>query len=195
MGKELIPEFYYLTDFLSNKQRLDLGARQDADKSKVDDVTLPPWAHNSPLLFVQKMREALESEYVSSHLHLWIDLIFGYKQRGTESIKANNIFHPYTYEGNVDIDSIQDSTQRRAILSQIDEFGQTPLQLFKKAHPRRLKKSEVLTTIFQAKSVKYYSKQQLTETNEIGIASMQFIEKSKSVIVVGTDCCVDVHKW
>merc|ERR1712129_624611 len=30
---------------------------------------------------------------------------------------------------------------------------------------------------------------------DIGIASMMFIEKSKSMVVVGTDCCVDIHRW
>ena len=40
--------------------------------------------------FINKLRAALESEYVSQNLHNWIDLIFGYKQRGEESEKANN---------------------------------------------------------------------------------------------------------
>ena len=42
--------------------------------TKVGDVGLPPWAGGSPARFVNKLREALESDYVSRNLHLWIDL-------------------------------------------------------------------------------------------------------------------------
>lgn len=34
-----------------------------------------------PEEFIHINREALKSEYVSSNLHNWIDIIFGYKQR------------------------------------------------------------------------------------------------------------------
>lgn len=49
---------------------------------QVGDVVLPPWAKGSVREFIRKHREALESDYVSENLHHWIDLIFGYKQRG-----------------------------------------------------------------------------------------------------------------
>ena len=54
------------------------------------------------LLFFQ----ALECEYVSSHLHEWVDLIFGYKQSGPAAVEACNVFHPYFYEENVRIQTI-----------------------------------------------------------------------------------------
>src|SRR6185437_6180235 len=78
--KELIPEFFYFPDFLLNINRLDLGIKQD--RTRLSDVGLPVWAHGSAEEFIRLHREALESEHVSEHLHHWIDLVFGYKQRG-----------------------------------------------------------------------------------------------------------------
>lgn len=66
------------------------------------------------------MRQALESDYVSNNLHKWIDLIFGYKQRGQEAIKACNLFHYLAYEGMVDIESKKDPIERMAIKDQIN---------------------------------------------------------------------------
>jgi factor associated with neutral sphingomyelinase activation len=86
--KELIPEFYQPPgDFLLNLQNLDLGVRTDG--VRVNDVILPPWAKSAED-FTTKLQAALECDYVSSHLHHWIDLFFGYKQRGEEALKADN---------------------------------------------------------------------------------------------------------
>ncbi|KAK7580758.1 hypothetical protein V9T40_001387 [Parthenolecanium corni] len=134
--KELIPEFFYFPEFLKNINKFDLGVLQGT-KEKVDDVILPKWA-SSPEDFIYKHRKALESEYVSSHLHEWIDLIFGYKQRGPEAIKALNVFYYCSYEGAVDLDAITDPTEREAVEGMINNFGQTPSQLLKEPHPARL---------------------------------------------------------
>ncbi|KAK9146565.1 hypothetical protein Sjap_006468 [Stephania japonica] len=133
--KELIPEFFYMPEFLENRFSLDLGEKQSGDK--VGDVVLPSWAKGSTREFIRKHREALESEYVSENLHHWIDLIFGYKQRGKAAEEAVNVFYHYTYEGNVDIDSVTDPAMKASILAQINHFGQTPKQLFLKPHVKR----------------------------------------------------------
>uniref|UniRef100_H3CTM5 Neutral sphingomyelinase activation associated factor n=1 Tax=Tetraodon nigroviridis TaxID=99883 RepID=H3CTM5_TETNG len=134
--KELIPEFFGDdSSFLENKLRLDLGRKQSG--SFVGDVVLPPWASDFGD-FLQKHRSALESQLVSENLHQWIDLVFGYKQRGSHAVAAHNVFHPLTYEGSVDCESIEDPDQRIAMLTQILEFGQTPRQLFSSPHPQRM---------------------------------------------------------
>merc|ERR1711862_96818 len=104
--KELIPEFFYNPTFLRNENKLSLGSRQGSD-TPIDDVLLPPWAA-TPEDFVRIHREALESDFVSAHLHEWIDLIFGFKQRGKPAHDANNVFYHLTYEGAVNIDAIDD---------------------------------------------------------------------------------------
>ncbi|SGY50147.1 BQ5605_C001g00859 [Microbotryum silenes-dioicae] len=158
--RELIPEFFFLPDFLRNANGLKLGLRQESD-APIDDVALPPWAKNDPRLFIELHRKALESDYVSAHLHLWIDLIWGYKSgTGDDAIKAVNVFHHLSYEGAIgeltpsfrpcdrrteqvmypllDLDSIANVDERRAATSTIHSFGMTPKQLFSKPHPTRI---------------------------------------------------------
>ncbi|CAH8629332.1 unnamed protein product [Schistosoma mattheei] len=133
--RELIPEFFYLPDFLINSNHFEMGIKQNG--VEVNNVVLPPWAKSDPREFIRVHREALESEYVSAHLHEWIDLIFGYKQQGEHAIQAANVFHYLFYEGNVDIYSIDDPLKRSAVIGFINNFGQIPKQLFKKPHPCR----------------------------------------------------------
>ncbi|KAG8452738.1 hypothetical protein GDO86_004506 [Hymenochirus boettgeri] len=153
--KELIPEFYYLPEMFVNNNAYNFGVRDDS--VAVNDVELPPWAKN-PEDFVRINRMALESEFVSCQLHQWIDLIFGYKQRGPEAVRALNVFHYLTYEGSVNLDSVTDPVLReipeayffrdphtflltgdfiKAMEAQIHNFGQTPSQLLIEPHPPR----------------------------------------------------------
>ncbi|CAN8100413.1 unnamed protein product [Discula destructiva] len=133
--RELIPEFFYLPDFLTNLNGYDFGERQGT-AGKVDNVVLPPWAKGDPKIFIQKNREALESPYVTQNLHRWIDLVFGFKQRGEASVENLNVFHHLSYHGAIDLDSLVG--QERAIVTNIiHNFGQTPHQVFSKPHPSR----------------------------------------------------------
>ncbi len=134
--RELIPEFYYLPEFLLNSNGYDFGSRQ-GDGGRIDTVVLPPWAKGDPKIFVAKNREALESEHVSRNLHHWIDLVFGQKQRGEAALEATNVFHHLSYHGAKDLETINDPVERLATIGIIHNFGQTPHQLFQRAHPQR----------------------------------------------------------
>lgn len=145
--KELLPEFYMSSEFnnnadgetdeendrqdgkfLLNQLNIDFGVRYD--NVRVADVLLPPWAENEKD-FVHKMRLALESDYVSEHLNDWIDLIFGYKQRGEAARQADNLFHYLTYgvpEQN-DSKSVDSFDEQLSFETQILEFGQVPKQV------------------------------------------------------------------
>ncbi|KAK6542611.1 hypothetical protein TWF694_006555 [Orbilia ellipsospora] len=134
--RELIPEFFFLPEFLVNSNSFNFGNRQ-ATGTPVDDVVLPPWAKGDPKIFIAKHREALESPYVSEHLHDWIDLVFGYKQKGDAAIEATNVFHHLSYAGAIDLGSIIDPVERTAAIGIIHNFGQTPHQIFTRGHPQR----------------------------------------------------------
>ncbi|KAF6160293.1 hypothetical protein GIB67_019062 [Kingdonia uniflora] len=193
--KELVPELFYLPESLTNINAIDFGTTQLG--GKLDSVRLPPWAKN-PVDFIHKHRMALESEYVSAHLHEWIDLIFGYKQRGKEAISANNVFFYITYEGTVDIDKITDPVHQRATQDQIAYFGQTPSQLLTVPHFKKRPLADVLhlQTIFRnPNEVKPYM---IPYPERCNVPASCIYASPDSVIVV--DCNapaahVALHTW
>ncbi|KIJ42154.1 hypothetical protein M422DRAFT_209006 [Sphaerobolus stellatus SS14] len=130
--RELIPEFFTCPEFLVNASNIDFGTQISGEK--IHNVRLPPWAKQDPLLFIITHRRALESDYVSEHLPEWIDLIWGSKQRDPASL---NVFHPLSYEGSIDLDSISDEIEREATVGIIHNFGQTPRKIFTTPHPER----------------------------------------------------------
>lgn len=132
--KELIPEFYTFPSFLENINQLDLPNRSDGHSLKT--VNLPPWAKNTPFNFIWLMRDSLESIKVRKSLHAWIDLIFGFKQRGQPAVDAVNVYQSYCYGSNKNKDKEEDDelTNEADYLSMIN-FGMCPTQLFLYPHP------------------------------------------------------------
>jgi beige protein homolog 1 len=78
-----------------NQNNYEYGKTQE--KTVVDNVILPDWTEQNPYRFVAEQRRKLESRYVSENINQWIDLIYGYKQRGKDAIESMNIFYPLTY--------------------------------------------------------------------------------------------------
>ncbi|XP_069116272.1 lysosomal-trafficking regulator-like isoform X2 [Argopecten irradians] len=132
--KELIPEFFFLPEFLVNSEGFEFGKRQNGQK--VSDVILPPWCNGDPRLMILVHRQALESDYVRQNLHHWINLVFGYQQTGQAAVQAINVFHPATYFG-MDIDSVKEPLKRQALRTMVKTYGQMPKQLFKQPHPQQ----------------------------------------------------------
>ncbi|XP_029365340.1 lipopolysaccharide-responsive and beige-like anchor protein [Echeneis naucrates] len=193
--KELIPEFYYLPEMFVNANSYNLGVMEDG--TVVSDVELPPWA-KSPEEFVRINRLALESEFVSCQLHQWIDLIFGYKQQGPEATRALNVFYYLTYEGAVNLSSINDPMLREAVESQIRSFGQTPCQLLIEPHPPRSSAMQVTPLMFTEQMqqdvimvLKFPSNSPVTHV----AANTQPGLASPAIITVTANRLFAVNKW
>ncbi|OHT00214.1 hypothetical protein TRFO_33166 [Tritrichomonas foetus] len=126
--RELIPEFFFLPEFLVNSDKFNFG--KTLKDITINDAVIPPWS-SSPVDFINKHILALESEECGKELSNWIDLIWGYKQNGKQAIDADNTFDPHMYSMKFDEDDIRTNEIREWI-------GQIPIQLFTSEHPKRL---------------------------------------------------------
>ncbi|BHF59417.1 protein kinase A binding [Sparganum proliferum] len=193
--KELIPEFFYLPEMFENVNQYRFGKLEDG--ALVDDVILPPWA-KSPEDFVRIHRQALESELVSCQLHHWIDLIFGYKQRGPEAIRATNVFCHLTYEGSVNWAKVTDPVLRKAIEGQIQSFGQTPSQLLTEPHPPRGSALHVCPSIFTPLTQEVCLRVKLPSNSPLVAVfahTHPSISSQAAVITVAANYVFAVNRW
>lgn len=131
--KELIPQFYSMPQVLENINSENLGTTQN--QVNISEFQLPKWAKNH-WDFIRKHRKCLESNYVSSNIHKWIDLVFGYQQKGKAAEEAFNVFSQVTYD---DIFTKVRYEDCKHIDDQIYHFGQTPVMLFTSPHGKRMK--------------------------------------------------------
>ena len=176
-----------MPEYLVNTNKFDLGKKQSG--VVLNNVVLPTWAKDDPIEFIRVHRMALESDFVSAHLNEWIDLIFGYKQQGQMAVEAMNVFHHLFYEGAVNIDEIDDPLKRNAIIGFINNFGQIPKQLFKKAHPTKKLNSQLLYGLgvsnivvqtaanFVSSSSSSNENSNQQQTNEVSIKSSEQVQQ------------------
>ncbi|CAI5735290.1 unnamed protein product [Hyaloperonospora brassicae] len=147
---ELTPEFFYLPELFSSARNKTLarhfspGQNVSATACLAREVALPPWAA-SPYEFVRLHRLALESDFVSSNLHHWIDLIFGYKQTGSPAIDSLNSYHIACYPERLDLCSSSDGVRAKLV-----QRGTVPIQLFRKPHPVRMTQDKSLEARYPA---------------------------------------------
>ncbi|KAF2867316.1 hypothetical protein BDV95DRAFT_502883 [Massariosphaeria phaeospora] len=178
-ARELTPEFFCLPDFLTNVNGYNFGVR--ANGESIDNVALPPWAKGDPTIFIAKQREALESPFVSRQLHAWIDLIFGFKQRGEAAIEAANVYHFMTYQGAIDLDAITDEKDRASKISVINNFGQTPVQVFQRPHPQKEEPATKLKKLDTAAESLHRLPMTLLEAND-RVSSLAYITKGDKLL-------------
>jgi len=139
--RELIPEFFFLPDFVKNKDKFYFGSMSDG--TKIDHVELPKWA-SSPEEFTNIHRDALESDFVSQNLHNWIDLIFGAKQTGQLSIDNDNVFDSKLYS---DVwQKYNDPYDLPEIEALLLNVGAIPIQIFNTFHEARQIPSNIITS-------------------------------------------------
>ena len=171
--RELIPEFYSMPEMLININNLNLSQNKLNAENKIveiNDVELPPWALNFSYNFVIQLRKTLESDNIK--INNWLDLIFGYKQKGEKGEEFHNLYSGNSYIGNVKIELFNDTDTRNALMRLV-EVGMTPLKLFDAECKPRIEKNLLLTKnpiYSNSKGIFFY------ESNKI---SIKYIKSSK----------------
>ncbi|EAY01203.1 Beige/BEACH domain containing protein [Trichomonas vaginalis G3] len=101
------------------------------------DIVLPKWSSNV-FSFVNFHRMILESKSVRDNLNIWIDFIFGYKQKSKDDF---NIFNPLAYfEPKSDVSNDKKEQQKKWM----SFCGQVPIQVFSVSHPSSLQVSKMI---------------------------------------------------
>ena len=137
--RELIPEFFFFPEMFINLNDLNMGIRDNG--KKVNDVSTP--CSNNPYEFTLLMRNVLENDIISNNINKWIDLIFGYKNKGEEAEENYNVFTESSYQEDIDLKKVEN----KDLYLRFAEFGLIPNQIISKEFEKRNKKEEIIKGI------------------------------------------------
>lgn len=178
--KELVPELFFQYFSLENYSKFDYGCSQTG--LHIIHVNTPNWAV-SRWDFLKKHRMCLESEIVSSEIHNWIDLIFGFKQSGKNAFDALNLYCPTTYEESfLKMSETKSPNENDLDVEQAYHFGQIPICVFTKPHGKR----EVvgMMNVFEnCLEKKYRFKKMHMKNSTDGSAHKIFVSEKKLILV------------
>ena len=147
--REIIPEFFTVPEMFLNINSLELGqlntsvyekngknenVENEDDLKSLNEVIMPMWCKDNPFLFSEKYRKILE--YQNININPWIDLIFGYTQRGVRAQKVGNLFLPYAYDGVMNIrltkENLLKNREENEFQMRFFEMGVHPTKVFEK---------------------------------------------------------------
>ena len=134
---EATPEFFSMPEVFMNLNNIKIPPNETI----LETIKLPPWCSNA-FEFVYTQRKILECEAVSSTLHLWIDLLFGYLlQNDADAISKYNVFSPLlqssVWKNFKKSEEFNDEVKKLMIETTLMKSGQMPSPLFKNPHPSR----------------------------------------------------------
>ena len=132
--QELIPQLYYFPELYVKLNYTLEDITQD--NKIINDFTLPSWSKDDPRKFTLILRKLLEGEKVSKNLNHWIDLVFGYQQRGPNAEKVLNTYRECVYPlKQTDLESMKESEGELSnYLYEKEELGCLGKQLFTGKH-------------------------------------------------------------
>ena len=131
--QELIPQIYYLPELFLKLNYVFEDI--ESDEGIISDFILPSWSKDDPRKFTLILKKLLESEKVSKHLNRWIDLIFGYQQRGPNAEKALNTYRdPVNFPNEKKLEDLVNFGEIESYLYEKEELGCVGKQLFTKQH-------------------------------------------------------------
>jgi hypothetical protein len=134
---EFTPEVFLCPELFENLNNIE---HENGDKL---EMKFAEWSPTSSQ-FVDYHRYALESFPIRSRLHTWIDLVFGYKQRGREAFLALNIFNRLGYDD-------AELTEEEAEIQKewTETCGWIPKQLSEQPHPEFVFRQEAVEIEFR----------------------------------------------
>ena len=164
---------------------------------QINNVALPPWTKQDPYYFIQITREIFEGGIELNkknkfiNINPWLDLIFGYYQRGIKAQNKGNLFIPASYDGVIDFrikeENILKNREENEFRLRFFEIGVTPTKVFeKKCKETKKEINYQITSLKNNNEVFNLSKKdcvKLITKNKIIYFNCNFLENNKLFLI------------